>query len=78
MRQRDIIHVDIDAFLASVEQIRDPSLRGRPVVVGGERGERGLVLSSTYEARRHGVVPGLTLSQAARLLPAAFFLKGDY
>jgi DNA polymerase-4 len=76
-RSRDILHVDIDAFLASVEQVRDPSLRGRPVVVGGERGERGLVLSSSYEARRHGVVPGLTLSQAERLLPEAVFLKGD-
>jgi DNA polymerase-4 len=75
---RDIIHLDIDAFLASVEQVRDPALRGRPVVVGGERGERGLVLSSSYEARRHGVVPGLTLAQAERLLPGAVFRRGDY
>lgn len=74
---RDIIHIDIDAFLASVEQVRDPSLRGKPVVVGGERGERGLVLSSSYAARRHGVLPGLTLRQAERLLPRAVFLKGD-
>ncbi len=75
---RNIIHVDIDAFLASVEQVRDPSLRGRPVIVGGEKGDRGLVLSSTYEARRRGVVPGLSLSEAARILPGAVFLKGDY
>jgi DNA polymerase-4 len=58
--------------------VRDPSLLGRPVVVGGEKGDRGIVLSSTYEARRHGVVPGLVLSEAARLLPGAVFLKGDY
>lgn len=77
MAKRDIIHVDIDAFLASVEQVRDPALRGKPVVVGGERGDRGLVLSSSYAARRRGVVPGLTLSQAARLLPEAIFLRGD-
>jgi len=75
---RNIIHIDVDAFLASVEQIRDPSLRGRAVIVGGEKGERGLVLSSSYEARRHGVRPGLTLGQAARLLPGAVYLKGDY
>ncbi len=75
---RNIIHVDIDAFLASVEQVRDPSLLGRPVIVGGEKGDRGIVLSSTYEARRHGVMPGLILSEAARLLPEAVFLKGDY
>ena len=75
---RNIIHIDIDAFLASVEQIRDPSLIGRPVVVGGERGERGLVLSSSYEARSQGVRPGLSLGQAERLLPRAVFLKGDY
>jgi DNA polymerase-4 len=75
---RDVIHVDIDAFLASVEQVRDPSLRGRAVIVGGERGERGLVLSSSYEARRFGVKPGLSISQAERLLPDAVFLKGDY
>ena len=74
---RSIIHADIDAFLASVEQVRDPSLRGRPVVVGGERGERGIVLSSSYEARRHGVRPGLTLGVAERMLPEAVFLRGD-
>jgi DNA polymerase-4 len=74
---RDIIHIDIDAFLASVEQVRDPSLAGRAVVVGGERGERGLVLSASYSARARGVKPGLTLSQAERLLPGAVFLKGD-
>jgi DNA polymerase-4 len=75
---QNIIHIDIDAFLASVEQVRDPSLIGRPVIVGGEKGERGLVLSSSYEARSHGVRPGLTLGQAARLLPGAVFLRGDY
>jgi DNA polymerase-4 len=75
---RNIIHIDIDAFLASVEQIRDPSLRGRSVIVGGEKGERGLVLSSSYEARSRGVRPGLTLGQAARILPGAVYLKGDY
>ena len=67
MGARDILHVDIDAFLASVEQVRDPALCGRCVIVGGRRGERGLVLSSSYEARRHGITPGLTISQAERL-----------
>jgi DNA polymerase IV len=78
MTDRDIIHADIDAFLASVEQVRDPSLRGRPVVVGGAKGERGLVLSASYEARRRGVFPGLTLAQAERILPGAAYRRGDY
>ena len=76
--KRQIIHIDIDAFLASAEQVRDPALRRRAVIVGGEKGERGLVLSASYEARSYGIRAGMTLAQAERILPGAIYLRGDY
>ena len=54
-----ILHLDVDAFLASVEQARHPHLRGRPVVVGGPPTSRNLVMSCSYEARAVGVRPGM-------------------
>ncbi len=74
---RVVVHADVDAFLASVEQVLDPSLRGRPVVVGGMPGERGIVLSSSYAARALGVRNGMRLRDAARACPAAVFRRGD-
>jgi len=76
-RPRRILHLDVDAFLASVEQAMHPELRGRPLVIGGLPTERNLVMSCSYEARARGVRPGLALREAARRCPEAIFRRGD-
>ncbi|HYI58047.1 MAG TPA: DNA polymerase IV [Microlunatus sp.] len=76
MTRRIIMHVDMDAFYASVELRRRPDLRGRPVIVGGY--PRGVVLSATYEARAFGVKSGMSSSQAVRCAPTAVFLSPDF
>ncbi len=72
-----VLHVDVDAFLASVEQALYPHLRGRPVVVGGLPHERNVIQSCSYEARRHGLRPGMALAEAHRRCPRAIFRRGD-
>lgn len=72
-----ILHLDVDAFLASVEQALHPRLRNRPIVVGGSPDSRNLVMSSSYEARAFGVRPGMHLSEARRRCPRAIFRDGD-
>lgn len=75
--RRVVVHADVDAFLASAEQAADPSLRGRPVVVGGLPRDRGIVISSSYEARALGVRNGMRLRDAHRVCPRAVFRRGD-
>ena len=70
--------LDLDAFFASVEQLDNPALRGKPVIVGGSPDRRGFVSTASYEARRYGVHSAMPSAQARRLCPQAVWVRGNY
>ena len=77
--ERRILHIDMDAFFASVEQVLDPSLKGKALIIGGDRGDtRGVVSTASYEARKYGVHSAMPLAQARRLCPHGIFMRGNF
>ena len=77
---RWVLHVDLDQFIAAVEVLRRPELRGRPVIIGGDGdpSKRGVVATASYEAREHGVHSGVPLRTAARRIPLAIVARSSF
>src|SRR3954453_3830489 len=74
MAEARICCLDLDTFFVSVERLLDPTLEGKPVVVGGQPGSRGVVTAASYEVRRLGVKSGMSLVEAGKLAPNAIYL----
>lgn len=75
---RCIMHLDMDAFFASVEIVKNPRLKGKPIIVGGNPDKRGVVSTCSYEAREFGVHSAMSLYEAKKRCPHAIFIEGDY
>ncbi len=75
--KRDILHIDADAFFASVEQVLNPQLRGKPVLIGGSR-TKGIVSTASYEAKRFGIHSGMAMYLAIKRCPQATVVKGNF
>ena len=73
-----IIHVDMDAFYASVEMRDDPSLRGKPLIIGSLPNERGVVATCSYEARKYGVHSAMNIKEAYRLCPHGVYMHPNF
>lgn len=74
---RHIVHIDLDSFFVSVERMKDPSLNGKPVLIGGST-DRGVVASCSYEARKFGIHSAMSIRKAKNLCPHAIIISGDY
>ncbi|MBU1950072.1 MAG: DNA polymerase IV, partial [Candidatus Eisenbacteria bacterium] len=74
---RTILHIDMDAYFAEVEILCNPLLRGKPLIIGGRPGDRGVVATASYEARAFGIRAGMSLTKAEHLCPNAIFLPTD-